>query len=313
MKNYNFCNNCGKVGHLFHQCKMPITSIGIIAVRKISISKNDNTTPITSDIASDIANININDDGIACVNILGNDSGSNSDSDSDSNDNSLEYLLIRRKDSLGFVDFMRGKYQLNNKEYIISLINKMTLDEREKILNKEFNELWEYLWGENVGIQYRSEEKISLEKYNTLKSGVYNKSNYNLKSLIDECTEIYEEPEWGFPKGRRNYQEKDLMCALREFEEETGYSRNDLTIIQNLIPFEEIYTGSNFKSYKHKYFLAYIDSDVEPAKAFQKSEVSKIEWKTIDNINNTIRKYNLEKFKLIKQINHILLRYNQYS
>ena len=26
----NFCNNCGKHGHLFHQCKNPITSIGII-------------------------------------------------------------------------------------------------------------------------------------------------------------------------------------------------------------------------------------------------------------------------------------------
>ena len=32
-KAYNFCNNCGKIGHAFHQCKYPITSIGIIAVR----------------------------------------------------------------------------------------------------------------------------------------------------------------------------------------------------------------------------------------------------------------------------------------
>ena len=267
MKNFNFCNNCGKIGHLFHQCKMPITSIGIIAIRRVP----------------------------------------------DSSSNNLEYLLIRRKDSLGFVDFMRGKYQLTNKEYILSLINKMTIEEREKILKQDFGELWEYLWGENVGIQYRSEEKISLEKYTTLKNGIYNKVHYNIQSLIEECNEIYEEPEWGFPKGRRNYQEKDLYCALREFEEETGYSRNDLTIIQNLIPFEEIYTGSNYKSYKHKYFLAYIDEGIKPSKAFQKSEVSKIEWKSFDNVNNTIRKYNLEKIKLIKQVNHVLLRYNLYS
>ena len=33
-KAYNFCNNCGKTGHAFHQCKHPITSIGIIAVRQ---------------------------------------------------------------------------------------------------------------------------------------------------------------------------------------------------------------------------------------------------------------------------------------
>ena len=30
MKEYNYCNNCGKHGHLFHQCKNPITSIGIV-------------------------------------------------------------------------------------------------------------------------------------------------------------------------------------------------------------------------------------------------------------------------------------------
>jgi hypothetical protein len=29
-----FCNNCGKSGHLFHQCKHPITSNGIVLFRK---------------------------------------------------------------------------------------------------------------------------------------------------------------------------------------------------------------------------------------------------------------------------------------
>ena len=40
-KNNTFCNNCGKIGHLFHQCKIPITSIGVIAIRK-----NNNKTEI---------------------------------------------------------------------------------------------------------------------------------------------------------------------------------------------------------------------------------------------------------------------------
>ena len=187
MKSFNFCNNCGKVGHLFHQCKMPIISIGIIAFRKMPSTIVDEKL--------------------------------------DTNNSNFEYLLIRRKHSLGFVDFMRGKYQMNNKEYILSLINKMNMEERKKIIEQEFDELWDYLWGENVGIQYRSEEKISQEKYNTLKGGVFNKVHYDMKSLVEECNENYEESEWGFPKGRRNYQEKDLTCALREFEEETGYSR----------------------------------------------------------------------------------------
>ena len=29
-----YCNNCGKQGHLYHDCKIPITSIGIILFQK---------------------------------------------------------------------------------------------------------------------------------------------------------------------------------------------------------------------------------------------------------------------------------------
>ena len=36
-KLYKFCNNCGKQGHIFNQCKRPITSSGIIAFRKRKI------------------------------------------------------------------------------------------------------------------------------------------------------------------------------------------------------------------------------------------------------------------------------------
>ena len=75
---------------------------------------------------------------------------------------------------------------------------------------------------------------------------------------------VWGEPEWGFPKGRRNYHEKDISCALREFEEETGYKRTDLSIMQNIQPVEEIFTGSNYKSYKHKYFIAYMSESSTP-------------------------------------------------
>ena len=36
MKSYQFCNNCGKNGHLYHCCKKPITSSGIIGFKKIT-------------------------------------------------------------------------------------------------------------------------------------------------------------------------------------------------------------------------------------------------------------------------------------
>lgn len=262
MKSLVFCNNCGKNGHLFHQCKNPITSIGIIAFN------NDNV-------------------------------------------NNIKYLMIQRKDSLAFVDFMRGKYNLQNISYLKNLIDLMTIDEKQKILNYNFEQLWYNLWGEYVGHQYKNEEKFSREKFEELKTG-YKIDNIfiSLKSLINKSNTKWEYPEWGFAKGRRNYQENDLTCALREFQEETGYNFNNLTLIKNLLPIEEIYTGSNYKSYKHKYYIAYLEINNTSNLNFQKSEVSKLEWLNLEKCIKKIRPYNIEKIDLIKNVNTILTNYS---
>jgi len=254
---YNFCNNCGKTGHAFHQCRFPITSIGIIPFKK--------------------------------------------------SETNIEYLMIRRKDTLGYVDFMRGKYPIYNYKYLRNIIDEMTIQEKHKILNNDFNKLWEELWGDNVGIQYRIEEKSSREKFLLLKkcitSGI---RTYNLQTLVEESTTSWIEPEWGFAKGRRNYQEKDINCALREFQEETGYAKNTIDIVQNIVPFEEIFTGSNYKSYKHCYYIANIPNDIKPSTPFQKTEVSKIEWKTFSEAINIIRPYNVEKINVLRRIHKLL-------
>ena len=263
-KTYTFCNNCGKTGHAFHQCKHPITSIGVIAFRAGLHGK--------------------------------------------------EYLMIRRKDTLGFVDFMRGKYQLHNKLYLMNIIDEMTIQEKQSLVEKEFEELWCGLWGLNVGIQYRSEERISREKMESLKYGVVSGGcKYSLASLIAESKTRWTEPEWGYPKGRRNYKENDMSCALREFEEETGYSKKDLVIVNNIIPFEEVFTGSNYKSYKHRYYVGKIGNGVKPEAHFQTSEVSLLEWKTYDQVMDALRPYNLEKKDVIWRVKELLDKYTLYK
>ena len=100
---------------------------------------------------------------------------------------------------------------------------------------------------------------------------------------------------------------------MREFEEETGISQTKITIIENVLPFEEIYIGTNHKSYKHKYFLAYSNEMKDFLNNFQVTEVSKLDWKTIDECLESIRPYNLEKKKLITNINKVLQEYRLYS
>jgi 8-oxo-dGTP pyrophosphatase MutT (NUDIX family) len=263
-KNNNLCNNCGKHGHLFHQCKLPITSYGIILSR--------------------------------------------------SSGEGLQFLMIRRKDSFGYIDFIRGKYSPYNIDQVQNCINEMSLQEKERLLSDPFDKLWKMMWGETSGIQYRNEESVSLKKFETIKAGVLvNNVLVTLSDLIKNSQSTWNETEWEFPKGRRNYQEKDLDCALREFEEETGYSQKDIIIIENILPFEEIFIGSNHKSYKHKYFLAYMNDTIDNLQNYQKTEVSKLEWKTIDECLQSIRPYNLEKKKLIKNVSKILQDYRLYS
>ena len=261
LKTYHFCNNCGKQGHLFGQCKRPITSTGIIAFRK--------------------------------------------------RNKDIEYLLICRKDSLGYIDFLRGKYPLYNRSYVQTLIDEMSNQEKKKLLEKNFHSLWTQLWGDFVGLQYRGEEKNSKEKFEQIKRGIqtHNKGGYDLKTLIENSKTHWPVPEWGFPKGRRNYQENDLHCALREFREETGFSGKDISVIKNISPFEEIFSGSNFKSYKHKYYLAYMVTGTEPESDFQRTEVSRLKWGNLETCLRSIRPYSLEKRRVISDIDTVLKRY----
>ena len=266
-KTYQFCNNCGKQGHLFSQCKLPVISVGIIAYKYSPYDKK------------------------------------------------YKYLMICRKDSLGYIEFLRGKYPLYNKEYIQNLIDEMTIDEKNNLLTKNFDELWKELWGDFVNIQYRGEEKHSRDKFTQIKRGIqiYDEGTYDLESIIHCSTTNWNTPEWGFPKGRRNYQESDIACAVREFQEETGYTNNDIDIVTNIQPFEEIFIGSNFKSYKHKYFLANIFENQIPKNNYQKSEVSDLRWFTLEDCVNKIRPYNLEKIQIIKDIDEVLHKYRLIS
>ena len=46
---------------------------------------------------------------------------------------------------------------------------------------------------------------------------------------------------------------------------------------------------------------------------FQQTEVSKLEWKKLDQCLESIRPYNLEKKQLITNINKVLQEYRLYS
>jgi ADP-ribose pyrophosphatase YjhB (NUDIX family) len=287
-----YCNNCGKCGHLFSSCVVPITSLGIIACRKKPISSSEAVSELDANII----------DGTV----------STADANKMSSNNEFEYLMIQRIDSFGYIEFMRGKYSVHNYGYLRNIIDEMTVQEKQNILTKPFDELWVSLWGEYSGLQYRGEQQLSKNKYLQLKNGIkWDGMNYNLEELIASSTTQWETAEWGFPKGRRNHQEKDLDCAFREFTEETGYNKECLKQIFNILPYEEIFIGSNVKCYKNKYFLCYMNanSELSQSRGYQTSEVKNMRWLSYDECMNIIRPYNIEKKNMLTSINNTLHKF----
>ena len=241
------CNNCGKQGHLFYQCQLPMTSYGLMVFR-------DN-----------------------------------------------RYLMIRRKHSFGFIDFVRGKYNPRDVDQVQRIINEMSLSEKQQLVEGTFDTLWTSLWGHADNPHYKQEEGMSRKKMQQVCDV------QPLAHWVSHSTTAWEETEWEFPKGRRNPNETDLSCAVREFEEETGLSRSHLHFVTNVAPLEEKFTGTNCKEYCNKYFVACMEvCEDEDMTAFQPNEVSQMAWKTWEECMHCIREYHHEKRRLLSNLQAIM-------
>lgn len=279
---FHQCNNCNKIGHSYYQCKYPTTSFGIILYRNIP------------------------------------------------NTNNKQFLIVRRRNTFGFIDFIRGKYIINDYDHLVKMFYEMCMFEKRILLHYSFETLWKIMWDPHINMNifngeelphfeftkidennYKSEELSSKKKFENIKQGIQmmvnNKNTFvDLEYLINNSKSNWLETEWEFPKGRKNMNEKDIDCALREFEEETGIPKTSIQVINNITPFEEIFMGSNHKTYRYKYFLAYSDDNLSMFEKETIGEVSKVEWKTFDECIKSIRDYHYEKINIITHINKTL-------
>jgi 8-oxo-dGTP pyrophosphatase MutT (NUDIX family) len=214
----------------------------------------------------------------------------------------VQWLLIRRRDSLGYIEIMRGKYELREETGIQSLIDQTTMSEREQLLTRAFPELWRELWNGPASRRYHQEYEQAKAKFDVLRAGVSGR-----KSLIFYCensTTSWSEPEWGFPKGRRSSSETEVACALRETWEEAGVYATALRIITQK-PLVEEFTGSNGICYRHRYWIAEapgnLEVGIDPSNTDQRREVGSVRWCTYGEALALIRPYNVEKKNVMTQ------------
>ena len=278
-----FCANCGGLGHIYKTCNHPVISYGIICYKPSYDDKCNSVSP--------------------------------------------SYLMVQRKDSLCYVEFIRGKYDLSNREYVLKLFSHMTNEERENIRNNDFETLWNSMWCKdqcndqcNNTRNFNRECLEATEKFNMLSRGymiVKQETNdhifFNLTHILDNTTSLYDETEWGFPKGRRNINEDDINCAVREFREETGIATRNIRINWDIKPLEEVFTGSNKIRYKHVYYIARFvppKFDCEDELTYQRhnKEVKDVQWFNYQDAQDRIRGYNVERKELFKRLNQIIMK-----
>lgn len=216
-----------------------------------------------------------------------------------------EVLMIKKKCTYAFSEFVRGVYDVNHKQNLIHLFDGMTIDEKICIQTKNF----ETVWIKSHGVSFDSERSSygrGSKKFNALIK--VNNGQY-LHEIIHASTNL--ELIWEIPKGRADKKEVPVETAVREFNEETHIEKNQYRILFDEGPITYSFTDSGIR-YVYIYYIAIINSNrFAPKFVFSSShmqrEVGNIKFLSTDKIKmlNNNRLYKLCKTIIKKVKRHI--------
>ena len=228
------------------------------------------------------------------------------------NKNIIKFLLVQRKDSMGYTDFMRGKYKTSDGgvdyEKLQIIIEEMTEEEKFKLLNFSFEELWKEMWLDHHSGIYVKERANAYKMYTSVDF---------VPMIKNSLPSKYHSTEWGFAKGRKNLNESGLECAIREFKEETGLFDDDFRIIPRFNPVAENFIGSDGIKYSHIYYLAEVKNNIDMRFRSKNScllqEVKNIGFFEYRDCYNLFRDYDVQKKFTLTKIREFIIKYACYQ
>lgn len=279
-----------------HKTKEPSTSYGIINVH-LSGDLNKYSTLIKK--AFELQSIN---DAITNIDIttLVDISSTEYSEIYNKVTESLMFLLVSRKHSLGYIGFIKGQYELNDINKIKHLFVQMTNEEIDLMFKNTYDQLWNMLWKRNSKkMIYNKDFNANKAKFNEIMS------KYNIHDFKPK----FPTREWGFPKGKKNGNESNISCAIRECGEETTLCKSEITILPGIMPLTEIMRGTDNVQYKHVYFLALLENirvlDLDNDSPHF-VEIDTAGWFKKERTLNLIRPYHVEKIQIIHQITNFI-------
>jgi len=231
----------------------------------------------------------------------------------------VRLLMVQRKHSLGFIEFIRGKYKTDNTAAISFIFRQMTSEEIKKIATQDFDKIWCDFWDEDIKDYYllrkptdkiapsvkRAAYERSKEKYDMLKSHPTTNVYYYTHNVVPQ----YEELEWGFPKGRKNVGETDKNSAIRELQEETGYVYDKDYVLLNIDPITEEIIGTNGVKYRHVYYIGLAVTDKIPSMndIDSQNEINDLKFFDFNTIVDKTRPYYKDRLQLISMLQNFVI------
>lgn len=157
----------------------------------------------------------------------------------------VAYHMFRRRNTVEYDLVIRG---FSHKHQLFELLSLLSQDERDRILNNNFKEIWEDFWVNKHSKGRKTLKSQSQRKFDEIKE---------LLTIINKyapCT-INERP-LIFPKGKKSENETELDAAIRETEEEINctYYR-DVAKLYFKSPITQRYKGSDGRKYETSYYV----------------------------------------------------------
>jgi 8-oxo-dGTP pyrophosphatase MutT (NUDIX family) len=188
----------------------------------------------------------------------------------------VEFLIEQKRITFAFTEFIwkhYGKNGKNDQDKLARLFDFMSAEEKMDIASLDTVKIWYRLW-----LKYPDMNSPDYEKYLSFKN-YFEKSftldrGYRLREIISRSQKSASL--WEIPKGRKaNPQEKDINCAVREFQEEAGISPNLYTILFDEEPLTTVFTNDNIK-YVNTYYLAIYEHPLKFKRRINYNNISQI-------------------------------------
>lgn len=211
----------------------------------------------------------------------------------------ITYALVKRRASYGLHKVLAA----NSHDMIC--FTEISNEERLSLLEvcdmrgdyeETYKRLWQNAWWGKEALCERTIQ-LSLERFLRKRT--------TIRDCILNTPTIFPDGVWGFPKGKNDKRQNEVMCAFREVREETGLSSASVTIQPHNAVVEV------FKQWRYKYFIAEVDCYDAVNRRMPKdhtidSEVSEVVWLSFEAAHNLIPAVMEEKKKLLSSLHAIL-------